>query len=127
MPKFRKLFSKTLPVIFFGTFFTLVLILITPPLSWDQASVFQILIFFLPLLFLFTFFINIFLNFFPRSFIISLGVIVILVLQAINILNILTFILVTSITGFTVWKYQPSYLTIPTRIPRLSRFRRKHG
>lgn len=66
-------------------------IIFTPsPSSWTQASYFQILSFFLPLLASLTFLTNIFLNLLPRSFAIGLGGMTLVVLESVNKLNFIT-------------------------------------
>lgn len=93
-----KILRKILPIIvplliiFFVIYYT------KPPNTWKEASVFQILILFIPLLFTFTFFANLFLNYLPRSFVIGLGAMVFLGLQASNSLNPIAGILVIVIT-----------------------------
>lgn len=63
---------------------------IESPTSWQQASNSQILIFFLPLLFSLTFFINLFLSYLPHSFIFALGLMFLLVLWSISLFNWVT-------------------------------------
>lgn len=93
-----KVFKKILPIliplliIFYIIYFT------KPPNSWQEASTLQILILFIPLLFTFSFFANLFINYLPRSFIVGLGGIVILGLQTAGNLNPLTGILVIILT-----------------------------
>lgn len=55
-----------------------------PPKSWEQASTFQILAVFLPILVLGAVVADFFFNYLPRSFLVGLGVMVIAVLQALK-------------------------------------------
>lgn len=107
------------------TFFSYIIYFTEPPKSWDQASNFQILIFFIPLLLLVTFFTNLFLNYLPRSFSIGLGVLVMTVLKGVNQLNSLTFSLTILLIALLFWFIPKSRLTRIPKIPKLSRFRRK--
>ncbi len=93
-----KLLKKTLLILipllilFYVVYFT------KPPDSWEKASTLQILILFIPLLLSFSFFANLFINYLPRSFIVGLGGIVILGLQAAGSLSFLTGALVIILT-----------------------------
>ncbi len=89
---------KTLPIIIPLFIIIFIIYYTKPPDSWEKASTFQILILFIPLLFTFSFFANLFINYLPRSFIIGLGAIVILGLQAAGSLNFLTGTLVILLT-----------------------------
>lgn len=101
-----------------------------PPKAWSEASTFQILSFFIPLLCSLTFLINIFLDFLPKSFILSLGIMMLLVLKTANSLNIITGIVTTALTiGFFIFFKKEKSLTIVREIPKLGRLRkrRKYG
>lgn len=93
-----KVVKKILPIIvplliiFYIIYFT------KPPNSWEEASTLQILILFIPLLLSFSFFANLFINYLPRSFIMGLGAIVFLSLQAAGSLSFLTGALVIILT-----------------------------
>ena len=100
----------------------------TPPSSWATASYFQILSVFIPLLFLITFFSNIFINYLPQSFIISLGFIFILFLWSLKIYFFFTAPLALAITiyfavSFPKIKFKKK-LTQPQKIPKLTRMHR---
>lgn len=116
--------KKTLPIfisfliLFYLFYFT------APPPSWNEASTLQILGFFLPLVTFVTFTVNLFVNYLPRSFIIGLGVIILVVLKSIEILNFLTaptIILVTILSFYFLKK--PKFTRI-TKIPKLKHFSR---
>ncbi len=120
MPFLRRLLLLILfALIFFGVIF-----FIEPPKSWIEASSFQILILFIPLLGFLTFLINLFLNFLARSFALALGVFIIIATQALNQLNILTVILIASAIGLLLWLIPKSRLTKIPKIPKLSRLQR---
>jgi hypothetical protein len=115
---------RVLFVILFLLIFLGVVFFIEPPTTWAEASSFQILILFIPLLLLLTFFVNLFLNFFQRSFALALGVFIIIVTQALDQLNFLTVILIASAIGMLLWLIPKSRLTKVPKIPKLSRLER---
>lgn len=78
------LFFISLGILFYVIYFT------TPPKSWADASIIQILEFFLPLLFSITFLVDLFFDFLPRSFSIGLGGMVLVTLESVGQFNILT-------------------------------------
>lgn len=104
--------------------FALVIIYTEPPKSWAEASVFQLLAFFLPILIAMTALLDILVHYFPHSFIISSGVIMALAFYAVNQLNWLTAILAILITAFFVrvfpkMKLPRFRLTGSSKIPKL--------
>lgn len=111
-----------------------VLYFVEPPKSWPQASYFQILAFFLPLVAFFTFVANLFLNYLPRSFVVGLGLMMVVVLKAIDQLNAVTVsgilivvaILVTVFKKPTPPQFQPG-LTRQSKIPKLKNLGREKG
>lgn len=82
------LIPKILSFIISLSLFASVVYLLEPPKSWPEASLLQILGFFIPLLLTLTFFFQFFFNYFPRSFMAGLGGMMLLTLQAANQLNI---------------------------------------
>ncbi len=114
-------------LIFFFVFlalFVLVVLYVEPPQSWESASIFQIMAFFLPLIFAITALIDILLHYPPHSFIFSLGIILTLAFYAVDQLNILTGLLVLLITllsyrVFPKMKLPRFRLTRGTKIPKL--------
>lgn len=76
--------KRLIPVLFYASLWGLVVYYVEPPKSWPEATPWQILAFFLPLTLGLAFIINLFLNYFPHSFIASLGLQMLLVLYAIN-------------------------------------------
>lgn len=122
--------KRLLPVLVFGFIFGLVVYFVTPPNSWNEASIFQILSFFIPLLFLLTFTVNLFLKYFPYSFIIACGLTILLSLLSIGFLNPLSSILILLVIVLFIklypkLRYPRLSLTNKYKIPKLSRFERK--
>lgn len=104
--------------------FSCVIFFVTPPKSWSDAGIFQIMAFFLPLLFMITFFIDFGLHYLPHSFIISLGIILFLAFYGVDQLNILTGLLSILIVLLS-WRLFPKMklprlrLTREPKIPKL--------
>ena len=124
IPKLPIYIYKLLAFIGFLSLFMLVIFYIEPPRTWQEASVFQMLAFFVPILLALTAVIDILMHYFPHSFIISLGVIMFLAFYAVNQLNILTGVLVVLITAFFVrvfpkMKLPRFRLTGSAKIPKL--------
>ncbi|HLC88156.1 MAG TPA: hypothetical protein VJG66_03845 [Patescibacteria group bacterium] len=118
------IFKKLLiPLAFLGLL-ALVVIYVEPPKSWNEASTFQILVFFLPLLFAATLLIDIFVKYFPHSFIFALGLVLLLAFYAVRQLNYLTGALAILVTVFS-WRIFPKMklprfrLTREPKIPKL--------
>lgn len=114
--------KKLVPFLVFLGILASVIYYITPPPSWAEASTFQILIFFIPLLLTLTFFINIFLGFLPRSFIVGLGLMMLVVLWAINTFNYLSLGIVIFLTAICL-KLFPKF-NYPRKL-RMGIFRKK--
>ncbi|MBI4039978.1 hypothetical protein HY389_01335, partial [Candidatus Daviesbacteria bacterium] len=116
--------KRLLPILVFGSIFALVVYSVTPPKSWNEASIFQIMAFFLPLLLALTIFLDFFIRYLPHSFILSLGLILGLSFYAVNQLSILSGLLVILITSLS-WRVFPKMklprfrLTGKAKIPKL--------
>ena len=120
---------RVLPALIFTSIFILVVYFIPPPPSWAEASIFQILIFFLPLLIALTLLLNIFLRLFSKSFSIALGLMVLVVLRSVDELNIVTIFLTITLsyllsTTFKRPPWQPRKIakldkTSTVKIPKL--------
>jgi hypothetical protein len=133
------LLKKLLPFFVSLAFLFILIYFIEPPKTWTEASLFQILVFFIPLLLTFTFFINIFISFLPWSFITSLGLMLVVVFFVINLLNIVTILIVVVLT-FISLKLFPKFnyprklrmnpfkkrLTSNENIPKLTRIGNKN-
>ena len=121
MPSFVK------KLLFFALFlglFILVVLFLEPPQSWNKASIFQIMAFFLPILLAITVLIDILLHYLPHSFIFALGIILGLAFYAVNQLNILSGLLVLLITllsyrVFPKMRLPRFRLTYTVKIPKL--------
>ena len=117
-------------LIILGCIILLVLtaIFIEPPQAWQSAATWQILIVFVPILLFFTFVVDLFLKYLPRSFIIGLGLMFILVLQAINLLTLAVALEVLAVALLAAKLFPkippPRFLrrlTLRTKIPKLSK------
>lgn len=124
------IFKKLLPTFLSVAVLGYVIYFVTPPKNWAEASISQILIFFLPLLSFFTFFTNLFLNNLARSFSLGLGLMVLIVLYSINQFNPVTagITLILAILLLVFFKFpkvrtQRNGLTSNIKIPKLSRLR----
>lgn len=122
MPTFKRFLAFLISLAGLGS----VVYFIEPPNSWPEASIFQILVVFIPLLFTLTFLINLFLKFLPHSFILALGGVILIALYSINLFNLfsvpLTFAL--TIIAFRIFPkiYLPRFrLTRSTKIPKLTK------
>src|SRR3989344_3001042 len=121
MPSFlKKLFFFAL----FLALFILVVLYLEPPKSWTEASLFQIMAFFLPLLLGLTIFTDLAVKYLPHSFIIGLGIILVLAFYSVNQLNYLTSALVVLIVAFLLrvfpkMKLPRFRLTVSSKIPKL--------
>lgn len=121
---------KILLLSVFALLFTFVILYMEPPTSWREASVFQIIAFFLPLLLAVTTFADFFIRYLPHSFILSLGIILGLAFYAVNQLSILSGLLVILITSLS-WRVFPKMklprfrLTGRSKIPKLHMAKRE--
>lgn len=123
-----KIFSKVILTLFFWGIFIYVVFTVSYPDSLTQANIQQILFFFVPLFLAFIFTINIFTKNFPISGSISLGLIFLLILKALDSLNIVTGILILAAVGFLVSyfvKIKKRNLTKLPKIPKLTRLQKK--
>lgn len=122
MKVFKIIAKKILPILISGGILFYLIYFTKPPDSWNQASTLQILGFFLPLLILVTFIVNLFFNYLPRSFIIGLAVMILVVLKLIDILNLLTAPAVILITIVSFYFFKKPKFTRVTKIPKLKHF-----
>ena len=113
--------KRFFPIVFFCGVFLGVIFFIQPPKSWPDASTFQILIFFIPLLMFFTFTINFFIKYPPKSFALALGVMVIFVLKALGQINLATVFITLAITFLLASSFKRSLTRVP-KIPKLKHF-----
>lgn len=115
---------KLLPVLLFGGLFLAIIYLTSAPKSWFEASVTQILSFFLPLLLFLSFLIDLKLNNLVKSFTVALGVMVLLVLKSIDQLNLVTLALTIIATFLLSSSFKDLRLTTQERPSKLGRLRR---
>lgn len=94
-----KIILKAFPPLFFWGIFAGVILTIPYPESFTQAKLDQLAFFFLPLFLALTFTLNIFLKNILQSFSISLGLIFLLILKALDSLNFVTGILILISVG----------------------------
>ncbi len=112
--------KKFLLFLFSLGIFLYVVFKIEPPKDWISASTFQILVFFIPLTLTITFFVNLFINYLPRSFILGLSFLVLSALQSLRVLNILSGVIVIVI-AILLFKLFPK-TRMPHNLPGLNFF-----
>ncbi|MBI4036480.1 hypothetical protein HY386_01205 [Candidatus Daviesbacteria bacterium] len=116
----------TLALAFWGIF-AYVIFQVEYPKSLTQASLLQILAFFIPLFLALSFSFNLVLNLSPISFFLSFGLILLLILKALDALNLVT----AGLTLLAVYlfvsyfqKQKKKSLTSSMKIPKLKSLRR---
>lgn len=114
------LINRLLPIFLFGAILALVIWQVEPPSSLTKASIIQLILFFVPLLLFLVSAWNLLCQFYLRSFILSLGTMLLITLKALDALTIISFfltILATILIASSLKKpknyYQP-------KIPKLS-------
>lgn len=132
-----KIFFKLFPVLFFWGIFIALIFKIPYPDSLVQANLYQIIPFFVPLFLALILTFNIFFRniFFSAS--ISLGIILVLVLKALDSLNIITGVLILIAVALLVSYFRKTKkprslvnsgfknLTKQPKIPRLTRLQKQ--
>ena len=130
-------FLRFLPILFFWGVFILVIFNVEYPNTIPEASLFQLVAFFLPLFLSLTFTVNLIIRNIPSSVAFSLGIILLLALKSLNSVNSLTVILVIIatvllISYFKTANQRPSTkrsgssdLTSNKFMPKLKNLRRK--
>lgn len=120
------LFKQIVPVLILGGILGLVIWQVQPPRSLATASIFQLLVFFLPFFLFLAFLINLYFQFILRSLLISLGITLLLILKSLNSLNIITVIIIVLaiILIFKSFK-KPQKGFYQTKIPKLSRLQKQ--
>lgn len=111
------------PLIFWALFI-LVILGVSYPNSLTQANSFQIFAFFIPLILALTFSFNIFLKNIFVSFSISLGLIFLLILKALDSLNLVTLSLSIIAVGLLISYFRKANLTKVPKIPKLTNMRK---
>ena len=124
-----KLLPRFVPALIFWVVFVYVVLRIPYPETITQASIVQILSFFIPLYLALTLTFNIFLKNIFISGSASLGLIFLLILRALDSLNLVTAILIIISTGLLVSyfrKIKRKNLTKLPKIPKLTHLRKQN-
>lgn len=124
------LILKVTLALIFWSIFTYVILQVPYPNSLTQATLFQLLAFFISLFLAITFTLNIFLNLILLSVTLALGIIFLLILKALDSLNIVTAVITLIAIGllFSYFrKIKRGSLTSQDKISKLTSLqRRKH-
>lgn len=121
-----KIIVKVFPIIIFWGIFLGVILAIPYPESLVLANLTQISLFFASLFLALIFTSNFFLQNFLQSFSLTLGLIFLLILKALDSFNLVTGILIVAATAllFSYFKKpKHHHLTKPTKIPKLTKFK----
>lgn len=120
---FLKRFLLTL--IFIG-FIAYIFYFIPPPKSWADATNIQIMLIFVTLLLFFIFLTNLFLNYLLRSFALSIGIVMILLLSSLRQLSYLSILPIILVTVLLFWLIpKKKRLTKNIKIPKLTHVRKR--
>ena len=120
-----KIIKKILPILILISVLFYVIYFTEPPSSWQEASLFQILIFFIPLLLLFTFLANPIFSYLPKSFSFGLGLMMLVVLKSTDQLNIVTAAITIIATLLLIRIFNKPRFTRVTKIPRFRNLLKK--
>lgn len=119
-------FKRLLPVLLLGLILGLVIWQTPPPASLTSASVLQLTLFLTPLFLLLTFLVDHFLRFFLRSLVVSLGLVILLVLKALDSLNIASLIMtVLAVVLIIKSLKKPKKLNYSAKIPKLTSLKKQ--
>lgn len=119
------LILKVIPALFFWGIFIYVILQVPYPNSLTQASIPQLLYFFIPLFLSLIFTLNIFLKSILRSILISFGIIILLILKALDSLNLVSALLTIIAVGLLFSYFKKPVLTSGSNIPKLTRWRKQ--
>lgn len=114
-----KIIKTLIPIIISWVIFALVILQVPYPQSLTQAKLFQILSFFIPIFLALTLTINLFLKNIFSAGSISLGLIFLLILKALDSLNIITILLVVVATGLFVSYFRKNKRGNLTKLPKI--------
>lgn len=122
-----RFFLKIIPALVCWSFFIYTILQVPYPETITQANTYQILLFFATLFFALIFTLNIFLQNIIISVFISLGVIFLLSLKALDSLNIITALLVIFSVGLftSYFRKKKRSLTNSSKIPKLTKLRKQ--
>ncbi|MDD2822637.1 MAG: hypothetical protein PHQ59_01015 [Candidatus Daviesbacteria bacterium] len=98
--------KKILPILIFGGVFVIIVYFTKPPQSLTSANFIQLLLFFIPLFLFLIFLLNIFFKFYIRSFILSLGIILMIIFKSLGMLNFLSGALIIVATTFSAISFK---------------------
>lgn len=121
------LILKLTPALIFWGIFIFVIFQVPYPESLTQASLFQILAFFISFFLALVITLNLFLKFIPSSVFISLGIISLLLLKALDALNFVSAALIFITVGLLLsyFKKTKGHLTYVSKISKLTHLHRK--
>jgi len=124
-----KIILKIFPALIFWGIFIFVIFQLPYPESLTQASLFQLLAFFIPLFLALVLTLNLFLKFIFFSASISLGIIFLLLLKALNTLNFVSAALIIVAVGLLLSYFRKNKvkhnLTSLSKISKLTSLHRK--
>lgn len=124
----QRLIRKLVPVILFWGIFIFVVLQVPYPKSLIQIQIIQLMSFFIPLILALIFTINLFVRNFYLSCSLSLGLVSLLILKALDTLNLVTSALIIVTVGLLISyfrKIKRGSLTKLPKIPKLTRLRKK--
>lgn len=123
-----KFLFRVIPILFFGAIFIFVVLQVPYPQTLTQANIIQLLLFFIPLFLALSATINLFLKNILSSSSVSLGLIFLLILKALDSLNLVTGILIVISVGLLVSyfrKMRGKSLTKLPKVPKLTHWRKQ--
>lgn len=120
------LLKKFVPVTLFAVILSWVIWQVEPPKSLTNATITHIIIFFLPLFFLLIFLTNLILRFYLKSLVLSFGIVLIFILQALAALNPVSFFLVSLAVILLIKSFKkPASKNYQAKIPQLARLKKQ--
>ena len=121
-----RFFLKAIPILIFWGALAIVILQVPYPNSLTQISLNQIILFFIPFFLAIAFTINLLLINTPISFSISLGIIFLLILKALDSLNLVTAILITIPIVLLVSYFRKIKRRSLTKLPKISKLTHLH-
>lgn len=115
-----KILYRFIPILIFWGVFIFVILQVPYPKSLTQADIFQILAFLIPLFFALTFTFNIFLKSTPSSTTLSLGIIFLLILKALDSFNFVT-VALTILASWLLFSYFRKTRRSLTKLQKISK------
>ncbi len=102
MPFFKRFLSSLISIIIF----ILIIWQTPPPLSWNQASTLQIILIFGAFYLLLFSLTNFVFQFWPRAFVVSIGITLLFILKALEVFNIISAFLTLLSTFFLIISFK---------------------